>query len=30
LVSLFLSPEKGAISRLMAMPYEKHGESVDP
>jgi len=26
LVSLFLSPEKGAISRLMATPYEKHGE----
>ena len=30
LVSLFSSPEKGAISRLMAMPYEKHEESVDP
>jgi len=30
LVSLFSSPEKGAISRLMAMPYEKHEESVEP
>ena len=30
LVSLFLSPEKGAISQHRATPYEKHGKSVEP